>query len=362
MLVLLAAVALLAVGGCTGGEQGTATTTPSPTSSGYGPNAVPDLCDAVSRGTLVRLSIRDNNTSGGGECNWYESTDVGDTTIRSSLIVDYGVHVPGSPDDDAEQAFEDAGSDLEEDPNQRATPVRGLGDEAKVYRRLGESSLDGRSREVKLVVREANVVIDVTADVASELETHRDRVSSFDTVESGTLTAMREMLGELTGSRVPPPKRSAYQQGEVEKVRSVCGSVDTARRMLPGARHRDLSEKGATLAGACSWQENESYGSRLDVHVEAIAPSRTTSESASKAADVLHGQLAWASTKRRGLGDEARSGDSSYRGGERRSLGLSVRRGNLLISIDYEKDGYPSKKRMERDVVRVAEEVLAANR
>lgn len=153
----------------------------------------------------------------------------------------------------------------------------------------------GPHRSIRPVARAANVVLEVDWKQATDLRGQRDPIGGFDSAELGVLTGMREMLGELTGSRTRAPTPTSYRKGEITKLQPACRSACAVADILPDARRWDMSPKGSDLAGICHWGDwgdvedsgDQDVGDSIEVHLEAVAPTRTTTDTATRTAETF---------------------------------------------------------------------------
>lgn len=352
-------VALVA-GACTGGDvEATPSSTgpkPSPTvrQGEHTPDPGAELCHAVSTKTLRKLGITEPDVSANDDCQWYQY-DSGDyQSMRHELTVTESTYTPPltrrsyTATKEARARFRR----LAGWAGVPTVPMRGFGDEAKVARWLAPAN---KTAEVWIAVRHRNTILEVKSLI--QADAGGDRMLAFDQVEAGTLAAARELLAELSGGEQRAPSRVAYRDGELDTVRPVCSAVPAANRLAPGVKRWDTSPPGGRRAG-CAWTENEGERPSLVVDVEAIAPSRTTGDSATAVARTLHYTTDGDRLSEDGLGDEAKLDWFVFEKGRSRTVEVVVRQRNLLVSVEYERWQHPDKEQMRKDAIGVARDIL----
>lgn len=232
-----------------------------------------------------------------------------------------------------------------------------LGDEAKLTRSLEFGPKDSH---VWVVLRARNVLVDVRATMGSARPPGHGKVPSYATVEAGTVAAAQEAVAALhAASTTAPSPRTTDADGEISRVHDVCRAVDhDGARLAPGVTRRDISTAGGSSAGGCTWWENDGHQPTFTVQVEAVPPGSGTGESAFRVARMLYDRNGGGALPgRRGPGDEVKR--RYFRSGSFRSVGVLVRKGNLLVDVVYGRWHRPPKAELERDVVGVAADVLA---
>lgn len=368
--VCLALAAVLAVGGCSGAPDEAASSSASPTGSPSASRWKPgefttdhDVCGAISADTVRKLRLKksalDRNFT---RCVWAGTED----DVSHMFTVNRLRYAPPEPrpdysaTDEARHAFaRPRGWDFGE-----GVAVRGLGDQAKIT----GSVADGEwNHQVRLAVRVRNLILLFDMKMGTSEVHNRARVVPFGELRAGVLAAAREAVAAL-GVPVRPaptvPPTAAYRPGEVRSAHPVCGSLDAAQRLIPGARRYDLSPSGTDLGRGCLWEwPDGDVSDKLTIDVEVVPPGPAGAPSATRSArSVASGWRPSGSHKRkRGLGDQA----LVFRFGQDRlhDVSVSVRRGNLLVFVGYKKwDTAATTVSMEKDVTRIAEAVLHDNR
>lgn len=360
-------VSLAAVTGCSGGSSEGSTGSPSASSTPstsyrqgeMRPDAVPDLCAAVSTRTRRTLGVDHALPPSTGDCTWDEREDHGFVQDTRELSVSHVAYAPPetrrdySATDEARYRFRRPVGWV----GRRTVPVPDLGDEAKLTRSL---DFDQKHSSVWVVVRVRNVIVDVRADMASELEPGDGRLPPFTAVEAGTMAAAREAVAALRAGPSPTPSPSmTYADGDIRRVRDVCRAAGRdGARLVPGVAKRDITTPGGSTAGGCAWWTNTSERPELVVHAEVIPPSGATRESGTQVARGLYFLNQGAAMTGRGSpGDEAKA--DYFRSGAFGSVDVLVRKGNLLVHVEYGRWHDPSKAGLERDAAGVAAHVLA---
>lgn len=355
---------LLVTTGCTGGGEPSSTpsthtpkATPTIRKQEFSSEDAPQFCEAVSDKTLRKLGMRgpDIDTSLG--CSWREDDDSsGD--VERELTVDRRTYDPPltrrsyTATKEARVRF----SRLSGWEDVQTTPVRRLGDQAKVARHLRSS---GTIEDVWLAVRERNVILEVKASNNAHLSASNGKVVPFGQLESAAVAAAGELLGKLTADRQSAPRVAGYRDGESKSAHPVCSAVKTARRLVPGISAKDTSTKGVPYARGCTWSDRDGHEQpSLDVDVQAIPPSRSTGETATQSARVLY--YTNSGRKLNGLGDDAKLelDRFTFKGEESRTASVLVRKGNLLVFVEYQRWHHPSKAQVRRGAVETAKDVL----
>lgn len=372
-LILLAVLVTLAAAGCTtsdgsdagagaGGNPGTGESTPSATASASPtptyragertPGSVSDLCGAISRRTLHRLGFSEPTVQDNG-CGWHEDYDRGSSEAEQDLTVRHEAFAPpqtrrqDTATDQARYKFRR----LPGWEHVETTPVRGMGDQAKVSRLL---TLPTRHAHVWIAVRWHNVIIEVQVK-------SRGSVRSFDELEAGTVAATQDVLAALdeTAPREPTVSSPGSPGGPVERIRDVCDSVTAARRLVPGATLSNTAPKGSGLSAGCRWEYDGDERPDLDVNVEVIRPSRTTREGATRVARRFFRRADGEKVAHRdGIGNEAKLDHFSYDSGSHVEATLVARKGNLLVCVEYGRWKHPQREELDRDVLGVARRIL----
>lgn len=367
--VAVAAVAL-AAGGCTPQEPGKRSSSSTPSASASyrngerTPGSVRDACTAVTKKSLARLGLggAPRHRFGPNTCNWGDPVRSVRHVLRD-LRVMVGAVEPTEQSTATEAATRAFGRlhGFEGDRKhsrdvQRPVPARDLGDQAKLARRWSHSP---KRAAVSLMVRTGNVIVTVEMREESSTASAYRRIGSQAELEKDVLAAAEDVLGRL-GKRSPSPAATpsvSYPPHEIRRVLNVCSAVDDGARLVPGAPSRDIRPAHTTAAGGCYWEAGEPS---LVVQVEASAPRAYTGESGTDVARQLtylaHGKRA---TKLPDGADEAKTDYSVSKKYRYRFANLVVRRANLVVAVEYQNWAEPSKRQMQRDAVRVAEEVLA---
>ncbi|MFI0352766.1 hypothetical protein [Actinomadura sp. 9N407] len=359
------AVALL-MSGCTGGGEPreSASASAAPTAS-WRPAEIrripPDPCRGVAAGTLRALRVAPlHSSSSGSYCYWGHSADER-AKVRGSLTVTLQVHQPPRTRL-SYGAADEARYTFRRPPGWEAlgagTPVRGLGEEAKIVRvdrPLGEQ------RKIVLAVRIRNLIVQVTAEQEASLDDeHGSAVPPAGEIEAGVAGAAGDILA-LFGARPKPAAAPAYGTGEVRKVGGVCASAAAAGgRLVPGSDGRDLTPAGTRMNGGCVWDTDGAYTPDLRVYAEAVAPSAATGETGTAVATAIFDAARGEATSAPKPGDKAKLDHYSFEKGRSRSSRILLRRGNLLVYVDHGRWHRPSKKTMDDEVAAVAEAVLNA--
>jgi hypothetical protein len=365
VVVLLASLG--AVTGCSGGSSAGSTVSPSasPTPSAsyrrgeIRPGSVPDLCAAVSTRTRRTLRVDHASPPSTGGCSWTEREDHGFVRDTRELSLSYLAYAPPetrreySATDEARYRFRRPAGWV----GRRTVPVPRLGDEAKLARSL---EFDQKHSSVWVAVRVRNVIVDVRAEMTSELEPGDGRLPPFAAVEAGAMAAAGEAVAALHAVASPRPSPSpTYADGEVRRVHGVCPAVDRdGARLAPGVTKRDITTADGSTAGGCTWWDNTGERPGLTVQAEAVPPGAATGESATQVAKDLYYLNRGAPMTGPGApGDVAKA--RYYRSGAYGSVDLLARKGNLLVAVEYERWDHLSKAGMERDAAGVAAHVLA---
>ncbi|WP_285697933.1 hypothetical protein [Actinomadura sp. NBRC 104412] len=307
----------------------------------------------MSAATMQRLRVAATDM-GERRCLWRA---VNEHDMFARLQAEAHLHTParrfgGSATDEARLGFQNL-------PTSKApggVTVRGLGDEARL---VHVNRLPGEHHEVRLAVRVRNIVVDLFAEQKADIGEYGPAVSSFAVLEAGLVSAAGE-IGARLGARPQPAAPPAYQRGEHRSVGNVCAQADAAaRRLVAGARRRDLAPGDAGVSGGCKWADGDAPPglSHLTVYVEAPPPSAATGQSGTAVAKALFAAWRGDGSRAPKLGDQAKRDhvDST-------ASRLLVRRANLLLYIDYGRRDRPSKAAMDREVAALAQAVLAAQR
>ncbi|MBC6457018.1 hypothetical protein [Actinomadura sp. HBU206391] len=357
----LALTIVLVMAGCSGGGSGTPTATPgsaSPTEL-WRPGEFRDAllyCDKVSAATLRRLRVEPTL---GYDCLWHAGAGDRHDNLSRDLTANHQIYEPSqarSATDAARNGF----------PRPRGweklgtgVPVRGFGDEAKIFRVFGPSV---KLRRAVLVVRLRNAVLQFDLKVESLLDRYRARVGPLEEVEADAVAVAREVLTGLGSPPTPVAPTPANPPGEVRKVSGICGSVGEAGRLVPGIERRDISPAGSALGSGCHWSLNDGRRPRLTVDAEVITASPLTGETGSQIATTIFNRWKSGSERVPRLGDEAKLDHYNFRRGQHRESSILVRRGNLLVYVSYGSWNHPSKATLDREVTNIAKAVLSDHR
>ncbi len=310
-------------------------------------------CRSVSAATMRRLRVAATDM-GERRCLWRA---VNEHDMFARMQAEAHLHTParrsgGSATDEARLRFQN----LPTSTAPGAIPVRGLGDEAKL---VHVNRLPGEHHEVRLAVRVRNIVVDLFAEQEADIGEYGPAVSSFAVLEAGLMSAAGE-IGARLGARPRPAAPPAYQRGEHRGVGNVCAQAGpAARRLVAGARRRDLAPGDAGVSGGCKWEDGDAPPGLgyLTVYVEAPPPSAATGRSATAVAKALFAAWPGDGSAAPEIGDQAKRDHVDGTGSR-----ILVRRANLLLYIDYHRRGRPSKAAMDREVAALARAVVAAQR
>lgn len=357
----LALAGALALSGCTGGEpETTPTPTPSNTAtrwkSGEFRGEV-NACATVTPALAGRLGLA---LTGGMGCD-LRGPDI-DAPVDRHLTVSAQVYQPppARPDHTAtEEARHEFGKPQGWGYTEGVT-LPGYGDQARISRMVGTFQ---HEHTVKVAVRVRNAIVTLALTASTDEVTDPGKVTPIGDLETQALTVTRAVL---TGMRVPPrPVRpSAYRTGEVRKVHDVCADARDAATLVPGGNRVRTSAPGGHGAG-CAWTRDASGDSSSDslvVTAEAVPPGADGGDATATAADATR---VWSPgngiEKLPGVGDAAsvRTFDED----ELRSVDLWARRGNLLVTVSYERwSGGRPVAALRADAVRTAKAVFARYR
>jgi hypothetical protein len=351
---------VLTAGGCSGGGTPEASpSAPSPTRAAWRAGEVrpvTGLCPAISSEVLRRLRVEFFR-----DCMWRQNARDDDDHVERALTVNSTVYQPAmtqsrlSATDEARRGYQVPPRDWA--PLGPFVAVRGLGDEARLIRTYNPGV---QQRRVVLAVRWRNVVLQIDVDESSPLEWNRGRVPPVGDVEAGAVGAARDMLTRVGAPTPPAAPAPAYQPDEVRAVRKVCDvAAPAAVRLAPGVTRHDITLPGKVLGSGCNWGENDGELPSLTVEAEVIAPSPATGESATQIATTLFGQWRGHRARAQKPGDEAKIDHFTFKSGLSRSSSIFVRRGNLLVYVDYGRWHYPSREAMDKEVIALAQAVLA---
>lgn len=359
---------LLLTSACTSDEPDEAQSSwhpPSPSpnwqKNDYRPGSVDDLCTSVSERALRTMGITDaavdtDDSLSDSEvktCSWTHEYDSSDYQVDRTLSVRYTAYEPPATRRDYTPTREAKYKFRVPDGWQGRTssPVRGLGDDAKVSRHL---ELDERDGGVWLAVRHRNLVIDVRAESGDELGSiGHGSTPTLDALEAGARAAMTDILTrlELTAKYGKVP---AAGDGEVTRAKAACDAV--GGELTPPFDPHDTTEKGSPLSSGCAWTSDDLDGPELTVDVEVVTPSRLDGRSGTAiATGLFHDSYAKLRDGSK-VGDETKVGRSSFE--DERTIWVHARKGNLLVTVEYERSGRPSERTLERDATAVAKDVL----
>lgn len=314
------------------------------------------LCDAISADLQRRLRVEpasDDPT----ECEW-EGTKA---DVHRRLEIEGAAYRPatprpaGSATDVARYMFRTTFPRHERGPGYReftqAVKVHGLGDEAEVLRsyRPGYGGL-----RVFLKVRWRNVFFGI------DLRDRSGTPLTASVLEAGVVAAALEVLTAIGAKPAPAPTAPAYLPGEVRIVGEVCDLVDAAAgRLAPGVRRYDHTPKDSETVGWCYWGERTGRRPSLTAEVEAITPSPVTGETGTQIATTLFDLWGGDRSRSPKLGDEHKIAHTSYKSGQSLTSTIFVRRGNLLVYVDYHRWHHPSKEKMDKEAIDIIKTVLA---
>lgn len=373
-VIAVAAVAAgLVAGGCTGdptdkGASTSASPSASPSASYTDgertPASVRDACTAVTKKSLARLALSGapQRESDPNTCRW------GDPIrsvrhVMSELEVTAGAVEPAgrsTATEAATRAFDRLrGFDGDRQHNRdvkHPVAVHGLGDQAKLARRWDQSP---KHLAVSLMVRSRNVIVNVAMTKESATPSAYRRIEPQAELEADVLAVAEDVL-RRTGWASPSPTASpspSYAPGEIRAVRNVCHAVDTAARLVPGAPSHAIDPAHTTATGGCYWDHG---GSSLVVQVEASAPRAYTGESGTDVArQLIYLDNGGRATKPPEGADEAKGDYSVDKKEGFQNAQLVARKANLVVAVEYLPSAPRPKGEVQRDLLHVADEVLA---
>lgn len=377
-LVLAAALTL---GGCT--DTGAApeespepTTTPNRWKAGEFTRDQ-QVCDAVSKKTQDRLGVARVIEAPGADrdtCAWGHRNDDGDHTL---LLTVRQVRYEPPPPRPTRTATQEAQHEFGRPPGWRyrsATPVPGLGDQAKVSRRYVPGNV---LKAVGTVVRVRNVLFLLEAEtgttvggvIGTEITDGDSRTASFARLEEGLYAAAREVVAKVGGRVSARPAVPGPGKDEAGKVKDVCDTRAATPRMVENLDPQAIAQVDKDRSRSCVWH-GEDLTPELSIEVDAVAASPFTGESATQVANsiVFEGKALSTSIPagKGGLGDGAVFAYDSFDDGENHDADVTVRRGNLLLHVAYEQWFDPPRRErpawMKAGIEDIAQEVLDANR
>lgn len=328
------------------------------------PGSVRDACTAVTRKSLARLALRGEprREAGQSTCGWGDPLTSVHHVVRDLRVAVDAAGPAGrnTATEVATRAFARLrGFDGDRRHNRdvrRAVPVRGLGDRAKLARRWDQSP---KRVAASLMVRSRNVIVTVETRAESTYPSAYRRVEAQAELDSGVLAVAEDVLRRV-GRASPSPTASpspSYGSGEVRRVRAVCPAVDSAARLVPGGQAHAIAPAHTTAAGGCYWQHGESS---LVVQVEASVPRAYTGESGTDVArQLVYLDNAGGRTRPPDGADEAKADYSVSEQADSRVAELVARKANLVVAVEYQPALPSPERQVRRDLLRVADEVLA---
>lgn len=339
--------------GCTGGDPEPSPSA-TPTASRWQRGEIradPGLCAALTPALLSGSGLR-LRSSGGGVCDTEALDD--DAAVRRTLTVRRAWYEPPPARPD-HTATEEARHEFARPPgwgDGRGAPLRGYGDEAKIRRTIGTFQW---AHTVSVAVRVRNLIFQVDLGATTEETDAAGKVPPIARLERDALTVSGALLTRLH-TPAHPDLAAAYRTGEVRAVHDVCRDVPGGADLVPGAKRSGTSQTSpGGQSGSCAWSHGDDS---LSVVVEAVRPG--AADATTTATDATR---TWGRTgdikQVPGLGDQART--RTYDSDSLRDVELWARRGNLLVTVDYDRrHGAPPAGAMRADAVRIARTVLGA--
>ncbi|MFD0020748.1 PQQ-binding-like beta-propeller repeat protein [Streptomyces sp. NPDC058382] len=239
-------------------------------------------------------------------------------------------------------------------------PLKGLGDEAKSS---ASGSVRGSASSADILVRYRNVTVRVKARTEALSPALSGEVPPRHEVETAARVAAADVLERL-GADVPASVRRPAKPagGGTTVVKPVCARLGSeAAGLVPGAVALDTTPGGGAdgRVTGCDWEPREDLSPSLTVRVEAVPESPLTGDGATELARAEIASVDGAEVS--GIGDEARIERDTYRSRDamNRDHTLTVRKGNLVVFVDYQRWQEQSGSRLDADVQRVARRVLS---
>ncbi|GAA2069308.1 hypothetical protein GCM10009801_18750 [Streptomyces albiaxialis] len=337
------------------------------------PDEVATACEAVSPTARKALRVYRKGMPPPEDCSWEERYAPSHAERRLDVTVT--AHQPGGDGEPAvsvaRKAFRSAGEEKNGDGGDGgddgafagAHRLKGLGDEAKS---LAHGSVRDSASGARILVRHRNVTVRVTARTEALEDGLRGEVPPRHRVEAAARVAAADVLKRL-GADVPGSARRLADPagGGTSEAEPVCARLRSeAARLAPGAEALDTTPKGGAdgRVTGCVWESGDDLSPSLSVRVKAVPDSPLTGESAAElAGDAVTPEDG---AEMRGLGDEARIERDSFTfrrtGNMNRRHTLTVREGNLVVTVEHQRWHHPPKSRLDTDVRRVARRVLSA--
>ena len=340
------------------------------------PDKVANACEAVSPAAQKRMRVHREGMPPPVDCAWEER--YAPRHADRDLSVSVTAHQPGGDKAEgggipsasgaaptpavkvAARAFKFGDNDSDDGAvagdkpmTDAARRVEGLGDEAKA---VTYGSVRDSSSSVHLLVRHRNVTVHVRAHTEALSDEKRGEVPPAHRVEAGVRLAAVDVLERL-GADVPASAKRGAEPvgGRTTEVEPVCSRLrEEAARLAPGAEALDTTAKGGAdgRAAGCYWEPEDYTAPTLTVRVKATPDAALTGDSATKVAKA--GLKAAEGAKFPGVGDEARMDQDDA---EMRTL--TVRKGNVVMYVDYDGSSPLSKSQLDAEMKKVARRVLS---
>ena len=336
------------------------------------PDPFTDPCTAVRPDTLRQLGLRHSaELTAPADCVWAEHNqpDHSDRGLSVNLtIAEPNTAVDTEPTSDSHAV--DAAKALVEERRQSSGPgfsgvlnkpplrkpsaLDGVGDEA--YATAAERP---DATGAYLLVRKDNVVLEVQAESGYQAPFRGAGQPSLHDTEAGVIAAAQDVFGQLDLELTSP---QAPKDGNFKQVTGICNALrkETTAVGLP-APISVMPRGSDKRIERCTSIEDSDYGAELNAYAYAAAGSPLTGKTGSQVAKTSFTNATRSSAKPvKGLGDHAvvYRDDSEYGGMFNSDRQVTVRRGNLIVQVDYTRWGAGVGPQMERDAIKMARKLL----
>ncbi|WGY01376.1 PQQ-binding-like beta-propeller repeat protein [Nocardioides sp. QY071] len=244
-----------------------------------------------------------------------------------------------------------------------ARPVDGLGDEAWAVSAADLSGSIGADTAGYLVVRVRNVVVVAQYAGGFDVGYRHAAPPPLGQVEDGLLLVAREALASYGLDLGADPARPA--DGDRAAAPDVCALLDRDARGAGLLEKTVITRSGVNpRVSSCAWTEAGDEADDLTAHAYAVDGSRFSGADATATAAAIHAASVYDARRVKGLGDradllasDATVAEDGYANSRRE---LWLRKGNLLVNIDYSRWGAGLGRSTEDTVLRLARKVLRA--
>lgn len=318
------------------------------------PDGLADVCASVGRGALATVGLR-TDLPAPADCHWLETADP--AYLDAELQVDVEAVAPEAGIEGSQEAVTaaDAARARYDHTHRRWPDLTGLGDAARTRT---TQSADARRSSAGVEVLAGNVVVRVGARVEAQISDTLDGVVPAADLQRVVTRVAEDVLADLDLPGATPDLPGAGAPGPVGAAPDVCRLLaDALPAAVPADRRTDLSAGDAV--STCRWEvPSGRSGTSLTVTAFAVPAARVADRQGRvRSAVAVARGLPGAGERYPAGGAGAYFSDTSDPG-EYVSQVLTLRRANLVVTVDGTAFEEPLPTDLEADLVRVGRRVL----